>query len=269
MGYGLLFDVTKCIGCRACQAACKQYNNLPLDSDLDRRHESTNWDTPAPLTGNTLLRMNHHIVTDKRGRVAWRFVRRSCFHCERPTCEAVCFAHAFYKTPEGPVLYRRSRCVGCRYCMMGCPFSIPKYQWNELFPEVMKCRMCAPERANIGAPPACVAACPTKAVIFGDRNDLLEEAHKRIRSKYNGLEHHVDYINHVYGEHEVGGTSLLYISDVPFEELGMKTQITDKPVPGYTDTVLKWTVGVAAVWGAALTTLYVATKKQDEQEAGH
>ncbi|RJX17390.1 MAG: 4Fe-4S dicluster domain-containing protein [Ammonifex sp.] len=262
MGYGLLFDVSKCIGCRACEVACKQYNNLPLDSDLDRRHESTNWDTPAPLTGNTLLRM-HYYTVEKGSKIAWRFVRRSCFHCERPTCEAVCFAHAFYKTPEGPVLYRRSRCVGCRYCMMGCPFSIPKYEWNELFPEVKKCRMCAPERANIGAPPACVSACPTRAVIFGDRDALLQEARSRIKNNPSRYE------NYVYGENEVGGTSLLYISDVPFEKLGMKTvksgQITDRPVPAYTDRALKWTVSIAAVWGAALTTLYLATKSPDDE----
>jgi formate dehydrogenase iron-sulfur subunit len=147
--------------------------------------------------------------------------------------------------------------------MMGCPFSIPKYEWNELFPEVKKCRMCAPERANIGAPPACVSACPTRAVIFGDRDALLQEARSRIKNNPSRYE------NYVYGENEVGGTSLLYISDVPFEKLGMKTvksgQITDRPVPAYTDRALKWTVSIAAVWGAALTTLYLATKSPDDE----
>lgn len=262
MGYGFLFDVTKCIGCRACQAACKQYNDLPLDSELDRRYPRAEWDTPAPLTGYTWLRINARLV-ERGGKAEWRFVRYSCFHCERPTCEAVCFAHAFYKTPEGPVLYNRSKCVGCRYCMMGCPFSVPKYEWNVLFPEVKKCRMCY-ERVKIGAPPACVAACPTKAVIFGDRGALLHEARMRISNSPG------KYVPYIYGEKEVGGTSLLMISDVPFEELGMKTvasgRITDRPVPEYTDRALKWTLGVAAVWGGALATLYLATKNREEEK---
>jgi formate dehydrogenase iron-sulfur subunit len=147
--------------------------------------------------------------------------------------------------------------------MMGCPFSVPKYEWNVLFPEVKKCRMCY-ERVKIGAPPACVAACPTRAVIFGDRGTLLHEARTRISSSPG------KYVPYIYGEKEVGGTSLLLISDVPFEELGMKTvasgQITDRPVPEYTDRALKWTLGVAAVWAGALTTLYLATKNQEEKE---
>ncbi|MEW6448070.1 MAG: 4Fe-4S dicluster domain-containing protein [Bacillota bacterium] len=263
MGYGFLFDVTKCIGCRACQAACREYNNLPLDSGLDRRLPKAQWDEQAPLTGNNWLRI-HARIAQHNGQTVWRFVRRSCFHCERPTCEAVCFAHAFYKTPEGPVLYNRSKCVGCRYCMMGCPFSIPKYQWNEIFPEVTKCRMCY-ERTKIGTPPACASACPTRAVIFGDRDELLHIARTRIKEN-PGL-----YDDYIYGEKEVGGTSLLYISDVPFEELGMKTvrsgRITDKPVPEYTDRALKWTLGVATVYGAAMAALYVATKNQEDK--GH
>lgn len=276
MGYGFLFDVTKCIGCRACVAACRQYNRgylvptkggmneLPLDSGMDRRLEKLkkNWDGKDPLTGNNWLRIHAYLI-ERGNKSMWRFVRRSCFHCERPTCEAVCFAHAFYKTPEGAVLYNRSKCVGCRYCMMGCPFSVPKYQWDELFPEVQKCRMCY-ERTKIGAPPACVSACPTRAVIFGDRQMLLNEARSRIKQNPG------QYVDYIYGEKEVGGTSLLMISDVPFEQLGMKTvragQITDRAVPEYTDQALMWTLGVAAVYGAAMATLYVANKGKEEKE---
>ncbi|ACX52310.1 4Fe-4S ferredoxin iron-sulfur binding domain protein [Ammonifex degensii KC4] len=263
MSYALLFDVTKCIGCRACQVACKEYNRLPLDDKRDRRYPRETWDKQAPLTANTWLRINAHLV-EKDGRVEWRFVRRSCFHCQYPACESACFAHAFYKTPEGPVLYHAYRCVGCRYCMLACPFGIPKYQWNEVFPEVRKCIMCY-KRVNQGAPPACVGACPTGAITFGDRDAMLNEAHRRIEESPER------YVNYVYGEKEVGGTSLFYISDVPFEKLGLPTiergEIGTEPIPHITHRVLKWTLPIAFTWGAVLTALYFATRQKGEE--GH
>ena len=185
MGMGLLFDATRCIGCGACSSACKEQNKLP--GKVEEVLTAYTWTTVQEREG-----LN---------------VRRLCMHCEVPTCASVCPVGALKKTPEGPVVYDAERCMGCRYCMMACPFGVPKYEWSKALPGVRKCSMC-PDRLAKGLPTACAEICPTGATIFGERDALIAEARKRIDAEPE------KYVPHIFGEHEVGGTSVLYISDI-------------------------------------------------------
>ncbi|WP_173297190.1 4Fe-4S dicluster domain-containing protein [Thermanaeromonas sp. C210] len=258
MSYGMLIDLTLCIGCKGCQIACKQWNDLPAEKTTF----NADWSNPPELTARTWKRVGHHLV-QKGDKLVWRFVPQACMHCNEAACEAACFVHAFYKTPEGPVLYKENLCVGCRYCMVACPFGIPKFEWDETFPLVRKCRMCY-ERIADGQQPACASACPTGATLFGRRDELLAEARNRINTNPG------KYVPHIYGEKEAGGTSVLYLSDVPFHELGFKTvekgEIPAEPIPSFSDRIVRWTLPVAATWTAVLGGLYWYTKRRSEVE---
>jgi len=157
MTWGMLFDSTKCIGCGACEAACKEQNGLPRR--IDARTTAYTWTK----------------VEKKRG----AHVRRLCMHCLSPTCVSVCPVAAMKKTRNGPVTYDSKQCIGCRYCIMACPFDVPKYEWDSALPIVGKCVMCAPRVAK-GQPTACASVCPTGATTFGDRDALITEARARI-----------------------------------------------------------------------------------------
>ena len=154
-------------------------------------------------------------------------VKKQCMHCLQPACGAACLTAAMKKTPEGPVIWRENKCMGCRFCMVSCPFDVPKFEFDSPNPKVSKCDMCFP-RIQQRQEPACVAACPTGALTFGSRWDLLEEGRRRI---YDAPER---YVHHIYGEEEVGGTSFLYLSPVPFEQLGFPTHLATEAYPTYT-----------------------------------
>lgn len=198
--YGILVDVTKCIGCEKCVAACTKRNGLdPWQADRDRA-----------VTSDGLS--EHRLCTVLKVGDG-RFARKSCMHCLEPSCVSACLVGALKKSPAGPVLYDRSKCIGCRYCMLACPFHVPRYEWDETIPYMIKCDMCA-DRLSRHQPPACVAACPQKALTFGDRDQLLRQAHASIHKDA------ARYLGHVWGEKEFGGTSVLYISDVDLAALG-------------------------------------------------
>ena len=155
-----------------------------------------------------------------------RYVKRQCMHCVAPACASACPVQAMVKLPTGPVTYDASRCMGCRYCMIGCPFDIPKYEYESNMPRVRKCTFCAKRQAE-GKRPACAEVCPSGALLFGKRSELIEVAKTRI---YQNPDR---YVHHVYGELEAGGTSWLYITDVPFEQIGLLPHRRRDPrVPG-------------------------------------
>ena len=156
------------------------------------------------------------------------FVKKQCMHCWQPACAAACLTNAMFKTKEGPVIWRSGKCMGCRYCMVSCPFDIPKFEYDEWNPKIHKCTMCA-ERLAEGKKPACVEACPTDALMFGMKRDLMEIARVRI---YNHPRH--DTCAQIYGEHEVGGTGWLYLAAVPFDQLGFRTDLGTTPYPEFT-----------------------------------
>jgi formate dehydrogenase iron-sulfur subunit len=193
--------------------------------------------------------------TDGENREIWRFVKRQCMHCKEPGCVSSCFAKAFQKTEAGPVIYYPNNCVGCRYCMLACPFKIPKFEWNKTIPVITKCIMCS-NRIAKGQQPACVSVCPTNVMKFGDRNELLAEAKELIDKDPK-------YIQHIYGEEEAGGTSWIYVSDTPFSQLGFKTDVPKKSIPSYTSTYMHSTPIFGTVWALVLTGLYFFTKRKE------
>jgi formate dehydrogenase iron-sulfur subunit len=225
----LLIDITKCIGCQACVYACKEANNLP---------ESEKDEVELSPTAYTVVKEKDEV-----------YYRRLCMHCNDPTCASVCPVKAFEKTPNGPVIYHSNKCIGCRYCIQACPFNVPTYEWKSTKPLVRKCTMCA-ERQKQGKIPACAEACPTGATIFGDRDELIKEAHKRIK------ENPELYVNHVYGEKEAGGTSVLMLSNVPFEKLGFRTDLQQEPLSQLTWKIMSKVPNYVVVSGVFLYGLY-------------
>jgi formate dehydrogenase iron-sulfur subunit len=235
MSKSILVDTTRCIGCGACVVGCKEVNGLPQNDDRQ-------------LSADTLN------VVESHGDV---YVRKFCMHCLDPTCVSVCPVGALRKTSTGPVVYDADRCMGCRYCIMACPFSIPRYEWKLRLPKVKKCTMCAPRQAK-GLQPACTEVCPVRASIFGDRDELLREAENRLRQNPSG------YIQRIYGKEEVGGTSVLYLSAVPFEQLGFPTNVPRDPLPMYTHRALSEVPIVVLVGGLLLGGIWWITKRREE-----
>ena len=249
---GVLTDTTRCIGCRTCEVACAEAHGLPVPDvqndgalEAERRTSDTQW---------TVV---NRYETDE-GDV---FVKKQCMHCWQPGCTAACLTNAMYKTHSGPVIWRSDKCMGCRYCMISCPFEIPKFEYDSWNPKIHKCNMCW-ERLQEGQKPACVDACPTDALMFGRKRELMEVARVRI---YN---HPQKYVHQVYGEHEVGGTGWLYLSSVPFEQLGFRTDLGTTPYPDYTREFLYAVPVVLFAVPAFLLGLRFLSENEEELEEG-
>ncbi len=178
-------------------------------------------------------------------------------HCVQPACATACPVRALVKSAEGPVIYQQERCIGCRYCMVACPFGVPKFEYEKAVPSIRKCAFCA-ERQKEGKLPACAEVCPTGALKFGTRKELLEVARSRIYREPGR------YIPHIYGEHEVGGTGWLYISDVPFESLGFQTHLVSSPYSELTSTSLSAVPLILMLFPPFLLGLRELTKGRDE-----
>ena len=223
-----LFDASRCIDCRACMVACSVENKIPMN-------KTRIWVAGLGLIGE--------FPDLKRASMVYH-----CMHCNEPDCLSACPVGAYSKRPDGPVVYDPSKCIGCRYCMNACPFGVPHFDFDKgLIPGAFidKCTMC-PQRIDFGQEPACVATCPTDALVFGERAELVKEAHARI------TDHPDRYVDHVYGEFENGGTSYLILSHVPFAELGLPN-LPEKPVKDVSEQVMGFTIPFALGWGAVLT----------------
>lgn len=230
MPRAMLVDLRKCMACRGCQVACKQWNELEGEETVN--HGS--YENPPDLSAETWTLIKFKEL-EKNGRLQWLFSRWGCMHCLHPACVTVCPTGALYKTEEGPVLYDESACVGCQYCISACPFSIPRFDWKKE-KMVRKCTEC-PSRIVNGLAPACATTCPTKALSFDDRESILDIAHE---AEAKGA--------YVYGRDEVGGTSWIYVSDVPFDELGFP-DVGTVSYPSHS----------MAIWGSQFTTVAVGT----------
>lgn len=235
----VLVDLTKCIGCESCSVACKLWNKLPYGKKKSRVNKKKD------LDDDNWTVIQEKEVTAENGKHYTRFVKKQCLHCLEPSCASACFSKALRVDPDThAVVYVPELCVGCRYCMIACPFEIPRYQWDEPMPLVTKCEFCV-SRLKDGDAPACVSACPTGALVFGDRDELLARAHEIIAQNPH-------YVDTVYGEKELGGTQWLYISDQPFEKLGFKTGLEETPPSRYTHAYLSKVPFLAAAWGLFL-----------------
>ncbi len=199
---GMLYDATKCIGCKACETGCKQANNLPVEFD-----PTGTFDAPRDLSINAF-----NIIKLYKGPEGTSFVKRQCMHCVDPSCVSGCPTSALNKEKNGIVSYDKDGCCGCRYCQMNCPYNIPKFEFNDWYGEIKKCELCRETNLVTKGQPGCTEACPAGAVIFGKVKDLLADAKSRIQQSPG------TYVNHIYGEKDGGGTSVLYLSKVPFEK---------------------------------------------------
>ncbi|RMF17781.1 MAG: hydrogenase 2 operon protein HybA [Gammaproteobacteria bacterium] len=233
---GMLFDATRCIGCRACVVRCKELNGMPPVTS----EGAGMWDEAQELDARTLNIIKAYKGEDTQGQPEFSFIKRNCMHCVDPGCVSACPVSAMTKDPKtGIVDHHPDICMGCRNCVVACPYNIPKYEYNDAFGQIQKCRLCNQkglERIDQGLLPGCAEVCPTGANIYGKRKDLLEEAKRRLSLKpgdeYHYPLNHLDspftapakvgeYQTHIFGEKEGGGTQVLLLAGVPFEKLGL------------------------------------------------
>lgn len=249
----ILYDATRCKGCRGCEYDCADANGLPEPPPTAEIKGLRKTD----ITANTVI----NEYNTSKGTV---YFKSQCMHCNEPACAAACLTQAMHKTKAGPVIWDSNKCMGCRYCMVSCPFDIPKFEYHSPNPKIHKCTMCW-DRLKTGEVPACVYNCPNEALQYGTRRELLHEAKKRI-SENPGV-----YYDYIYGEHEAGGTGVLCLSPVPFEEVGMKTSLSKESYPSLTKGFLYSVPSVFVLVPALLLGIQQATKgnktsKEDDHE---
>jgi len=278
-----LVDTTRCIGCRACQVACKQWNNREGET-TELQLGGLDFQNPATLSANTYTLISFHEIPNEKapGGLNYVFSMKRCLHCLEPACASACPTTALTRQPDGPVTYDASKCIGCRYCIWACPWGVPTAEWNSLAPKIQKCTHCA-DRDDQPLPlarngqalsegeskryresivvPACVKACPADCLRFGEREELLQEARNRISQRPE------KYVNHIYGEKEAGGTSVLYLASVPFTQIGFP-DLPDKPYPTVSKAALHAVPPAVLAVGAVLGGIYSFLKRRTLAVAG-
>ena len=283
---GILYDGTICIGCKACESACKTYNDMPPeDGNLEKAQGvSQIWDDSYDLSEKTLNKIklyeNGSAATRNAEVNGFAFVKKACMHCVDPDCVSACPVTALTKNEtSGIVEYDVDACIGCRYCMIACPYNVPKFEYAKAIPEIRKCEMCGHRQAE-GDIPACCEFCPTGASLFGKVTDLLEEARKRVNlvagSEYDYPMRDISagdktpkkvakYINYIYGEKEGGGTQYLLLSAIPFEKLGLP-KLSDTSAAskseGLQHGIYKGLIAPVALLGGLLYGAYHSTKSE-------
>ena len=243
--FGVLVDTTLCNGCRSCEKACQDANGLPVpDVPID---DWSAYEAERKTTPDRFAVVNRHPNPKDPARPV--YVRTQCMHCLQPACVSACLVRAMRKRPDGAVTWSEDNCMGCRYCMISCPFDVPKFEYESANPRIRKCDFCFTARPA-GGKPACAENCPTGALLFGKRRRLLSLAHSRIHRNPDR------YVQHIYGEHEAGGTSWLYLSAVPFDKLGFNTRVEKKPLPDLTAGFLESVSQILIIWPALLLGLH-------------
>lgn len=233
--FGMLYDATICVGCNACTNACRQENGTTAETDAREVY-----DAPRELSADTWTLIQLYQENEE-----FSFVKRQCMHCVDPACVSGCPVQALEKDPNGAVTYDPNRCIGCRYCMYTCPFHVPRFEWDKAqMPVVAKCTLCNGTRLSVGNySTACSERCPTGALIFGKRGDLIAEAAARMQAEPNR------YVDHIYGKDDVGGTGVMYLSAVPFEKLGLEDMGTE-PKPKLSEDTANVVLPTVLVGGA-------------------
>ena len=264
---GCLADSTLCIGCRKCEEACNRRNNLsrpeiPFTDQAvfraerrpsDKAFTVVNQYPGAPSPDQTWARQT--------------YIKVQCLHCLTPSCVSACIVGALVKAKDGSVVYNPEICLGCRYCMVACPFQIPAYEYDVILkPRVRKCEFCASFAEGTGADPACAAACPTEALVFGERRSLLTLAKDRIQKRPDR------YVDHIYGEHEVGGTSWLYLTGRPGNEVGL-LDLPDSAPARKTESIqhgiFKYGIIPLSVYGVLGGVMWLNQRRAGKNEPPH
>ncbi len=265
--YGVLIDTTRCIGCRRCEWACNEWNknpNRPIkEFEVSVSQKKSVFDTVRRMHAGNFTVVNRY-YSSKDGTPI--YVKKQCMHCEDPGCLASCFVDAYRKTAEGSVLHHPGVCIGCRYCMIACPFDVPAYEYYEaLNPQITKCTMCYDRIIQDGGVPACVEICPAEVLRFGKRRELINLAHERIRNNPG------KYVDYVYGKQEVGGTNWLYLSSVPFNEIGLRTDIGTTPIPKLSKSFLFGVkmFEIVGAWPLVFGAFYAISKARKKYTSSH
>ena len=248
---GVLVDTTLCIGCRSCERACSEINNLPALNFEDK----SVFEKKRPTSEIQYTVVNRYTTQDGKE----IFVKNQCMHCNYPGCASACLVKAMHKIEKGPVNWE-TNCLGCRYCMVACPFDIPKFEYNSPVPKIQKCNFCWEKKVKKGERPACVEICPTEVMFFGTRREVVEEAQRRIYQEPD------KYYHQIYGENEVGGTSWVYIAAAPFEQLGFRTDLGTTPYPKLSKGFLTNIAVIDLVVPALLLGIGYAAKKKNEND---
>lgn len=259
---GMLVDTTTCIGCRKCEWACDQVNDGLSGKSLADFEDFSVYHTHRWMDAQALTVVNR--FPNEKDPEKPVFVKSQCMHCLRPACASACLVRALeVDESTGSVVYNARKCMGCRYCMVACPFQVPAYEYeNPLTPRVMKCSFCFETRQKEGKIPACAEICPPMALTFGKRSELLEIAHEKIAAEPDR------YLDHVYGEHEVGGTSWLYLASKDFEKIGFAS-LGDRPTPALTEAIqhgiFKFGIPPLLLFGLLGTAMYTFREGSEEE----
>jgi formate dehydrogenase iron-sulfur subunit len=263
---GVLNDTTLCIGCRECEAACNRRNHLPRTaSPFSNRDVLRTFRRPSD-TAFTVVNQFAGSPSPDQAALQQTYCKVQCMHCLHPSCVSACIVGAMTKAADGSVVYNPTICLGCRYCQIACPFEVPAYEFNEpLMPRVRKCELCTDRAKGTGANPACAASCPTEALVFGRRADLVAMAKERIARRPDR------YVNHLYGEFEVGGTSWMYLVGRPVEEVGL-VRLPEAAPPERTEAIqhgiFKYGIIPVTLYGALAGIMWVNHRKHPEEHPG-
>jgi Fe-S-cluster-containing dehydrogenase component len=258
-GMGVLVDLTRCVGCRSCEAACNKEQGLPEPAvpfdDMSVFDETFHGDQKRRPDENAYTVVNRYDQPDGERPV---FRKIQCNHCNEPACLTSCFVSAYTKTKEGAVVYNSKVCVGCRNCMIACPFQVPAYSYSSAFdPVVKKCIFCYDTRLKYGKPPACVESCPQGVMTFGNRKELIKIGNERIKARPDR------YVDHIYGENELGGTGWMYLAGVEFDKVGFDTTVGKEPIISNVKEFLGTVPMVLAIWPALFTGFHLLAKKKE------
>lgn len=200
MTKAMLIDISKCMGCRGCQVACKQWNQLPAE---DTRHTGT-YENPPRFTAHTWTKIGFQEYTTEDGADTWIFTKLGCMHCSDAACMKACPAGAISHTEFGTVHIDEKKCIGCNYCIASCPFNVVGF--DQAANLAKKCTFCY-DRISAGEIPACAKTCPTEAIIYGDRNDMINIAQNRVSELRSN-----DFPRaEMYGLEELDGLGMMYI----------------------------------------------------------
>lgn len=258
---GVLVDLTRCIGCRSCEAACnaeqklpppqKPFNDLSVYDEREHNRRRRTDETRYTVVNRYEIQGIDHPL----------FRKVQCNHCQEPACLTSCFVNAYTKTPEGAVIYDQIVCVGCRTCMVACPFYIPTFRYSSAFnPSIVKCIFCYDTRLKYQKAPACVEACPMGALTFGRREKMIKIGRRRIENNREL------YVDHIYGEYEAGGTSWLYLSNVPFEKIGFDMNIPHAPILDSVKNFLGFVPMVLTIWPALFAGFHLLATRRETHE---